>query len=527
MRLVGHLEVGHVEGARATAGFDEHLGFVHLTHLHAEFFPLLEVSRDVDMATGTGTLTLAEVLREVVCSLDRRRIVTVVLIDFVGCAINRELALLGTQEVRARFAEPVVHDVVFHQRIDRPAVDTDVVVATGITTLFPVKVGIDGAEFVVSLVLIVLEADTGKEVVCAAPFGRECTVVVRGHGVAAALVPDFIMVRRATDFTRRTRVVTAIINLAATFVTHLVLTGVNSARGSAAAALGGARLDLLRRAGLRRAGARRRRFGLVGHVEVGVVHGTRSIATRFGHEHHFGHVTELERCGTTALRALELLVLTGEEFIPLLEVGGNVDVTALTRSLADAEELHEGGSTRLGGFLLAEEGVNGVLGTVDGDFAELFADILFARLAVPVVHDVVFGFGVLGPTVNADVAVLRRTGLGILVVDRKVLGLVIDTVTIVLVTHASQVVTGSAPVGLERTVVVVGHGGVAALIPLFVAPRRSTDGTDRVATHLAAISRMAHVVVAGICGKGSCRKSHDEGEAQYSQRTFFHIITPI
>ena len=179
-----------------------------------------------------------------------------------------------------------------------------------------------------------------------------------------------------------------------------------------------------------------------------------------------------------------MLLLAGEEFIPLLEVGRNVDMATLTRSLANAEELHERRSARLGGFLLAEERVDGVLGAIHRDFAELFTHILFARLTEPVVHDVVFRFRVLGPAVNADVTVLGVTALGILVVDRKVLCFVADAVAVVLVAHASQVVARTTPVGLERTIAVVGHRGVATLIPLFVAPRGPIDRPHPVAAHL-------------------------------------------
>ena len=153
--------------------------------------------------------------------------------------------------------------------------------------------------------------------------------------------------------------------------------------------------------------------------------------------------------------------------------------------------------------------MDGVLGAIDGNLAELFADVLFARLAVPVVHDVVFGFRVLGPAVDTDVTVRSVTRLGVLVIDSKTLRLVVNAVTIVLVAHAGQVVAGATPVGLERTVAVVGHRGVATLIPLFKTPGGSTDRTNSVATHLSAVSRMAHIVIASICSEGRRRKTHN------------------
>ena len=122
MRGIRHLEVGHVERTRLTTGFYEHLGFVHLTHLHAEFFPFLEVSRNVDMTARTGSLTLAEVLWESLVILDRGGVVALVLVNFVGCTINRKLTYTPAQKIYARFAEPVVHDVEFYERIDCPTV---------------------------------------------------------------------------------------------------------------------------------------------------------------------------------------------------------------------------------------------------------------------------------------------------------------------------------------------------------------------------------------------------------------------
>ena len=161
--------------------------------------------------------------------------------------------------------------------------------------------------------------------------------------------------------------------------------------------------------------------------------------------------------------------------------------------------------------------MDGVLGAINGDFAELFADILFARFAVPVIHDVVFRFGVLGPSVHADVPVRCLPGLGVLVVDRKVFCLVVYSVSIVLVAHTGQVVVRAAPVGLERTVAVVGHGCVATLVPLLVTPRCSANGTDLVAAHVGTVSGMPHILVASIHGKCAV---HSQSECE--NRTEFY-----
>ena len=93
MLLVCHLEVGDIERPRSTTGFDKHLGFVHLTHFHAERFPFLEVSRDVDMATGTSTLTHAEELRESLIPLNGGLVYTSVLPNFVSITVNREFTV--------------------------------------------------------------------------------------------------------------------------------------------------------------------------------------------------------------------------------------------------------------------------------------------------------------------------------------------------------------------------------------------------------------------------------------------------
>ena len=111
------------------------------------------------MTARTGATTYAEVLREGRSTLDGRLLVTGILEDFVGITINLEFTFL-LSKIGTRLVVPVIYDVVFYERINRPAIDTDVVVTTGATTLFPVKVGIDWAKFFVRLVFVVLEADT-------------------------------------------------------------------------------------------------------------------------------------------------------------------------------------------------------------------------------------------------------------------------------------------------------------------------------------------------------------------------------
>ena len=227
MLLVCHLEVGDIEGTSTAAGFDEHLGFVHLTHPHAEGFPLLEMSRDVDMATGTGVTTHAEILGECRSTFNGRLLDTGILPNFVLGAIHLEFTLSLAEEVCTRLAEPVIHDVVFYQRINRPAIDTDIVITTGTTILFPVEIGIDGANLLVSLLFVVSESDTSKEVSCIAPTGLVSTIIIIGHGIVAALVPDFIVVRRTADVTRHARVVLALGPRFFAFVAHLILTGID------------------------------------------------------------------------------------------------------------------------------------------------------------------------------------------------------------------------------------------------------------------------------------------------------------
>ena len=219
-----------------------------------------------------------------------------------------------------------------------------------------------------------------------------------------------------------------------------------------------------------------------------------------------------------------------EQFVPFIEVSGNVDVTALTRRCTDAEELHERGCTRLGRFLIAQEGMDGIFSTVNGNFAELRANVGFTRLAVPVIHDVVFNLRIHGPTVNTDIAVLGATGLRIFVIDRIILCLVIDTRAIVTIaiTHASQEVLVVAPVSLERTVVEVAHVVAATLRPLFEAPRGTIDRTGLVALNtMFATASLGHFVLAGIDCE-SAGNTKPEGQCKSCpQNTTFHFLLLI
>ena len=180
-------------------------------------------------------------------------------------------------------------------------------------------------------------------------------------------------------------------------------------------------------------------------------------------------------------------------------------MAALTRRLTDAENLQEGRSTRLGSFLVTDIGMNGVGSAIHRNFTLLRADVLFARLAEPVVHDIVFYLRVHRPTINTDIAVLGGTGLGVLVICSVLHALDALTRAVIAVaeTHASQVVLVVGPVGLEGTVIVVGHGVGTTGRPLFKAPLGATDRTRQVAVHrVTGTLRNSHSVFTSVDSKG-------------------------
>ena len=157
--------------------------------------------------------------------------------------------------------------------------------------------------------------------------------------------------------------------------------------------------------------------------------------------------------------------------------------------------------------------MDGVSSAINRDFALLGANILFARLAEPVVHDVVFDLRIHRPAIDTDVAVLGVTGLGVLVIGSVLHAN--DTLTRAIVavaeTHAGQIVVVVVPLGFESTVVVVLHGVGSTRGPLFITPACSADGTRRVAVHAVGIATsLGHFVITGI----DCVDRGNETESQ-------------
>ena len=302
-------------------------------------------------------------------------------------------------------------------------------------------------------------------------------------------------------------------------VTFVKVFGFDSTRNGSSRATERLTFDFLRRFG---------RLAVFAHIEVGVVHGTRSATTGFGHKHNFGHVTELELDALVAtLGARQASSLTGEEFVPLVEVGLDIDVAALTGSRTDAEDLQEGGGTRLGWFLVTDVGMDGVSSTVNREFALLGTDVVGARLAVPVVHDVVFHLRIHGPTVNTDVTILGRTRLGVLIVGSVLHAADALTRAVITVTetHTSQEVSIVSPASFESTVVVVLHGVAATLGPLFEAPLGAADGTRLVAVHIvSATAGISHLILTGIDSESRrCQTESQNNSSLENLRIFNHI----
>ena len=240
----------------------------------------------------------------------------------------------------------------------------------------------------ISLLFIILEADTGKEVTRITPAGLISSVIIVGHGVIATLVPDFIVVRRAADVTRHARVVLTLSRLAGTLVTHFVLAGVNRT-GNSAAALRRARFHC----SCRRAGSRG--YWAIGDIDLGVIKINLSrsallfrILTSFAQNLCF-----IQR-GTKSNALL----------LPSLEMFSDADGTALTGSASQAVNLLEGFIA----FNTCSVGVSRedfVFGAVNSDFALRRTKPIRSRGRTPVIDDVPFDQRVLHPTVNTRISI--------------------------------------------------------------------------------------------------------------------------
>src|SRR5665213_1089705 len=85
-------------------------------------------------------------------------------VNVVSPAINGDLAHLGTAGVGRPITEPIVHDIIFVQRVFRPPIDSDVIVTAAGSGLGLCEVRRDGSDLAGRLSRIESQADPGQEV---------------------------------------------------------------------------------------------------------------------------------------------------------------------------------------------------------------------------------------------------------------------------------------------------------------------------------------------------------------------------
>ena len=171
------------------------------------------------------------------------------------------------------------------------------------------------------------------------------------------------------------------------------------------------------------------------------------------------------------------------EFFPLLEVGGNIDGTAIAHRSTHAEILLEIGIVAIDGIRGAVTFINLVRGTVNF----ILAMSLFRRslsnpitghvLATGVVHDIPFYQRFTGPAVNADVGIVDsgKITLDQLEIRLHVANFLVGLIAIERKTGTAQIVLGTGHLAAEGAIVVERSGTtVAAFVPKFVTNNLST-----------------------------------------------------
>src|SRR5579864_5496493 len=123
--------------------------------------------RSGDMSARASRLTDAEELHKSSSTLNGWLVGLRVRIDVVRTSIDGDGAHLGTTRIGSR-TEPVLDDVVFVQRTNRPSVNSYIGIACAPRFRFR-EVGRDGSDLSGGLGLVKPEADTSEEVPSTAP----------------------------------------------------------------------------------------------------------------------------------------------------------------------------------------------------------------------------------------------------------------------------------------------------------------------------------------------------------------------
>ena len=134
-----------------TPCFHECLEIHQLAHLHAEFFPLFEVSGNVDVPALACVASDVEILLERHIALDSRLLVGGVLPDVVSVAVNGKFAHLFSKDGLGGNGvgeTPVVYDVILDMRFSGDAVNAYKVIACYVCTFVIFVVSREIAELV-------------------------------------------------------------------------------------------------------------------------------------------------------------------------------------------------------------------------------------------------------------------------------------------------------------------------------------------------------------------------------------------
>lgn len=119
---------GHVGRSAAEVALSGEDLVVMGTKLHAVLLPSLEVSTNIDAASGSVVLANGPVLLKGLGTVDRRSVGTGTGEDFVGAAIDLDSSL-ALSSARGIVGAEILDDVVLDQGVSGPSIDGKVAVA--------------------------------------------------------------------------------------------------------------------------------------------------------------------------------------------------------------------------------------------------------------------------------------------------------------------------------------------------------------------------------------------------------------
>jgi hypothetical protein len=131
---------------------------------------------------------------------------------------------------------------------------------------------------------------------------------------------------------------------------------------------------------------------------------------------------------------------------------------------------------------------------------------------------------------DTDIGASGLNVLRIPVIQGKILGFEVYTITIIAEPDSGQEIIGIIPLGLEQAAIIIGQffpvGRIRPVKPQLVTQRRSRERTIRAASHNVSITLEGHICSSARIDRiGGNRGPHHKGETQI-HRFVFHFLIP-